>query len=154
MAFGIADRSLDNRERQRGRWSNPPGPRDHHADIQVIREQPTGLNGSLVPAIDQDDALARHIDEWKMRRGLGRGGEQRGHLRPRPGSFRGPTGCLAQVYEIDRLRPLARLVREQRNLLRAADRKRSVGPRGTAKLIEFGPAQVAKRGDLAVAASA
>src|SRR5438445_13145990 len=90
----------------------------------VICEQPAGFDGRLVAAIDQDDALARHIDERKIRRGLGRGCKQGRHLRSRPSSFRGPAGGLAQVDEIDRLRTIARLVGEQRNFLGAAYRKR------------------------------
>src|SRR5204863_6816506 len=69
-------------------------------------------------------------------------------------SFRGPAGGLAQVDEVDRPRTLACFIRKQRNFLHAADRKRSLRLRGTAKLIELDPAQLTERGDLAVAASA
>src|SRR5207244_12633901 len=123
------------------------------ADVKVIGEQPAGFDRSLVAAIDQDDALARHIDERKIRRRLARGSEKGRHLRSRLSSFCGPTGGLAQVHEIDRLRTLACLIRKQRNFLRAAYRERSLRLRGIAKLIELGPAQVTERGDLAVAAS-
>ena len=92
------------------------------------------------------------MNERKIRRGLGRGSEEGRHFRSRLSSFRGPAGRLPQVYEVDRLRTFACLIREQRNFLRAADRKRSLRLRCIAKLLELGPTQVMKRGDLAVAA--
>jgi len=121
MALGVADGSLDDRERCDGRRRDLRRPSDHDGDIEVIGEQFAGFDRRLVAAIDQNHTFARHVDERNFGRGLARGGKQCGHLGSCLGPFGGPARGLAQVDEIDPLRALACLVREQRRLLGAAD---------------------------------
>ena len=144
MSLDTGDPTLCNRtvgatwRRDHGWWRN------QHGDVEMLLQQIASLNGGLVAAVDQDDPAAFQLDHWRRCRDFGRGGQQRCHLRPSAVGVTGPSGGLADIGKLYRIRTIifVRNPREQRGLLRAGDRKRTILDRNRLKSIKLGTAKL------------
>ena len=103
----------------------------------------SGRDCLLVAAVDQDNTGAFQTDEWHVRIGFGRGGDQCGHLRPGIRRLVGPAGGFAYVDERNISgADFAGRLSEKRLFLGAADDKRlTFRDRGT-KAFELGAAEL------------
>jgi hypothetical protein len=72
---------------------------DHNSNVEMILEQGCCLDGALVAAVHEEDALAPEVDKGDIRHWFRRSGNERGHLRAGAGGLTRPTGGLTQIYE-------------------------------------------------------
>jgi len=156
MAFRRADRALDHRELGRARRRDVLRAAEQHGDVEMIGEQLRGFDRALVAPVNQCDAFARQAHEVHVRHRLGRGGDQRGHLRAGLRTLIRPAGGLAHVHETDRRGVLqfGRDLGKQRRFLGAADDKRVAVLDCALEPLDLGPAQMVCSRDLCAAASA
>src|SRR5205823_11915485 len=105
-------------------------------------EQVGGFDGLFVAAVDEENPLSREADEGNVGDGLGGGGNKCRHFGTCRGTVLRPAGGLADVDEAD-LAAFEQL-REQRSLLDAGDRERSLVGGSGAEFVELGAAELAR----------
>nr|WP_244642965.1 hypothetical protein [Bradyrhizobium symbiodeficiens] len=122
----------------------------------MVLQQIAGLDRGLVAAVDQDDSAALQLDHFHGRGDFSRGSQQRGHLRPRALGVIGPSGGLADVGKLYRIRTIifGGDLRKQRRLPCAGDCKRTIVGCDYSKSPKLGTAELRRGRYFAVAAAA
>ncbi|HEX3505540.1 MAG TPA: hypothetical protein VHU22_19320 [Xanthobacteraceae bacterium] len=138
------DRSLDDWELIDPLGHDCRGSCDHDRHIEVLLEQVTGFDGTLVTAVNQNHAFAVKCNKGSRRCRFAGHCEERSHLWAGVFGLRRPAGGLTYVHERDICTPAAflRSCAEQWSFLCAADGERRSGLDGSAKPFEFGTAQL------------
>ncbi len=122
----------------------------------MLLQQVASLDRGLVAAVDQDDPAAFQLDHRRGCGDFGRGGQQRGHLRSRAVGIAGPSGGLADVGKLYRIRTIifGSNLRKQRRLLRAGHRERTIFGGDSLESAEFGAAELRRCRHFTAAAAA
>jgi hypothetical protein len=140
MAGRVADGPLDDGKDRDARRRQLPRLAEKDGDVELVGQQLAGLDRAFIAAINENNSLARQVDEREIRRKLGSGGEQRSHFRAGLSAFGGPAGSLAHIYKIQRSIALAGQFGKTGSLLGAPDCHRGPVLQRGAKSFGFGSA--------------
>ena len=109
----------------------------------MLLQQLGRLDGALVPAIEQRDAVADQRHNRGIGGGFGRGGDQRRHFRQRLARVGRPAGRFANIDEGGARGPeVLRDLGKERRLLRAGHEERAGFLRRGAEALDLGAAEV------------